>query len=116
MFDLPWRKKMCERFTVEVPGITEPWQIGVIVGPSGSGKTAVARKAFGASIDRGAPWPVDRAVIDCIGELLIKLITQTLSAVGFSSPPPLHHWDFQHTCGGFHPSARFATQPHQPKK
>jgi GNAT superfamily N-acetyltransferase len=87
MFDLPWRKKMNEHFVVEIPAVEEPWQIGVIVGPSGSGKTAVARKAFGASIDRGAPWPVDRAVIDCFGDLPIKVITQTLSAVGFSSPP-----------------------------
>ena len=87
MFDMPPRQTLEEHFEVEVPGADEPWQIGVIVGPSGSGKTSVARAAFGAGLYTGAPWPDDRAVIDCFGDLPIRLITQTLTAVGFSSPP-----------------------------
>jgi hypothetical protein len=87
MFDLPQRQTLSEHFTVEVPDINGPWQIGAIVGPSGSGKTSVARAAFGDALYAGGLWPADRAVIDCFGELPIRTITQTLTAVGFSSPP-----------------------------
>ena len=87
MFDMPLRARMTERFRVEVPGLDEPWTIGVIVGPSGSGKSTVARCAFGDAVYAGGDWPADCAVIDCFGDLPVKDITQTLTAVGFSSPP-----------------------------
>ena len=87
MFDMPQRTTLSERFTVELPDLSDPWQIGVIVGPSGSGKTSIARQAFGASLYTGGDWPADRAAIDCFGDLPIRNIVQTLTAVGFSSPP-----------------------------
>ena len=87
MFDMPDQPALSERFTVELPTDSEPWQIGVIVGPSGSGKTAVARKAYGRNIYAGSSWPADRAVIDCFGDRPIRDITRMLSLVGFSSPP-----------------------------
>lgn len=87
MFDMPARDELTERFTVELPDAEDPWQIGVIVGPSGSGKTSIARAAFGQNLYTGSAWPADRAAIDCFGDLPIRKITQTLTAVGFSSPP-----------------------------
>ena len=41
MFDVPLAKKAVEDIHVELPDLTSPWQIGLIVGPSGSGKTVL---------------------------------------------------------------------------
>lgn len=87
MFDVVVADKCREEFSVEVPGMDEDWQIGVIVGPSGSGKSTIARHAFGDLLYQGADWPADKAVVDCFGELPIKEITHALTTVGFSSPP-----------------------------
>ncbi|HUY34663.1 MAG TPA: GNAT family N-acetyltransferase [Pirellulales bacterium] len=87
MFDLAPADRCRETFAVEVPGLDEPWQIGVIVGPSGSGKTTIARQAFGEALCSAAEWPTDRAVVDCLGELPIKQLTRAFTAVGFGSPP-----------------------------
>lgn len=87
MFDVPLAEKCRQRFSVELPDLSELWQVGVVVGPSGSGKTTVARQAFGEALYTGHPWPPDKAVIDCFGERPMKEIAQTLTAVGFSSPP-----------------------------
>ena len=86
MFDLPIEPDSRESFRAELPDLTDAWQIGVIVGPSGSGKTSIARAAFGAALYDPQPWPAQKAVIDCLGDLPIKQITRTLTAVGFSSP------------------------------
>jgi len=86
MFDLPARENAEERFSAELPGDDEPWQIGLIVGPSGSGKTTIARKAFGR-LDGVRRWPRDRTIVDSFGRRSIKEITAMLTAVGFSSPP-----------------------------
>ncbi|HQU46883.1 MAG TPA: hypothetical protein PK867_29030, partial [Pirellulales bacterium] len=56
MFGLTVNKSCRESFSVEVPGLDEPWQIGAIVGPSGSGKTTVARAAFGQRFTRRHRW------------------------------------------------------------
>lgn len=87
MFALPLEKKSTASFSVEVPGVDEPWQLGVIVGPSGSGKSTIARAAFGTALAESFDWPNDRAVIDCLGAQPIKEMTRVLTAVGFSSPP-----------------------------
>jgi len=87
MFGLTLEGTAHETFRVEVPTTTEDWQIGAIVGPSGSGKTTVARKAFGRFLYRGGRWPKEEAVVEGFGEVSIKAITATLTAVGFSSPP-----------------------------
>jgi len=86
MFDLPVEPVLRETFRAEIPALDEQWQIGVIVGPSGSGKTSIARAAFGDALYGPQPWPAGRAIIDCLGDLPIKQITRTLTAVGFSSP------------------------------
>lgn len=87
MFDVPLAERLSATFAVEVPGVEEDWQIGLIVGPSGSGKTTIARRAFANDLAAGAIWPNDRAVVDCFGNLPAKKITGLLTAVGFSSPP-----------------------------
>jgi hypothetical protein len=86
MFDLSIEPDSREAFRAELPDLTDPWQIGVIVGPSGSGKTSTARAAFGTALYNSPPWPAQKAVIDSLGNLPIKQITRTLTAVGFSSP------------------------------
>jgi GNAT superfamily N-acetyltransferase len=87
MFDVPLADKLRETFSVDAPGLDEPWRIGLIVGPSGSGKSSIARAAFGEALYRGGEWPADRAVIDCLGEAPIKQLTGLLTSVGFGSPP-----------------------------
>ncbi|KPK83937.1 MAG: hypothetical protein AMJ81_07010, partial [Phycisphaerae bacterium SM23_33] len=94
MFDVPVAARARQAFCVEVPSLEEPWSIGAIVGPSGSGKTSIAKEAFGGLFYRPAAavgalgaWPADKAVIDGFGDLPIRQITRTLTAVGFSSPP-----------------------------
>jgi hypothetical protein len=88
MFDLDLAACGRSEIRAQIPDLTSPWQIGLIVGPSGSGKTTIARHAFGEALYHPKPWPVDRAVIDCFSpDLPIKHITQTLTAVGFSTPP-----------------------------
>jgi len=87
MFDLPRAETCRESFSVETPGLDEPWTVGAIVGPSGSGKSTVAREAFPEALCEAARWPADKAVIDGFGDLPIRQIAHTLTAVGFSSPP-----------------------------
>jgi len=87
LFDVPLAEKAVASFEVDVPGVDEPWQIGLIVGPSGSGKSTIARQAFGPWVFEAEPWPADRAVIDCFGELSARAVTSLLTSVGFGSPP-----------------------------
>jgi hypothetical protein len=87
MFDLQLGAKSTERFEVDVPGLRENWQIGLIVGPPRSGKTTVARRAFRDALYSGADWPNRRAVVDCFGDLSIRQVIELFTAVGFSSPP-----------------------------
>jgi hypothetical protein len=87
MFDLGLALATSRRIRAQLPDPHEPWQLGVIVGPSGSGKSTLARHAFANSLYQRQPWPADRAVIDCFDDLPIKVITRTLTAVGFSTPP-----------------------------
>jgi GNAT superfamily N-acetyltransferase len=89
MFDVPLAAEQTQRFTAELPGLAEPWQIGLIVGPSGSGKSTIARRQWPAAYATVRPWPADRALVDGFGTGTIKEISGALTAVGFSSPP---HW------------------------
>jgi GNAT superfamily N-acetyltransferase len=103
MFDVPLSDKSTERFQVELPDVTEEWQIGLIVGPSGSGKSTIARQAFAndetrMTNDETLPssfvtrhssfdWPADRAVVDCFGDISVRRVVDLFTAVGFGSPP-----------------------------
>ncbi len=88
MFDVTLEKKLTNEFEVEVPDMSEAWQVGVIVGPSGSGKSTIAKEAFGGKLYTSSRWPKSKAVIDAFpAGLEVKQITSMLTAVGFSSPP-----------------------------
>ncbi len=88
MFDLDVGKKSTETFEVELPDVSDDWQIGAIVGPSGSGKSSVAREAYKRSLyNAGTGWPKAKSVLDGFGIKDIRQITQSLTSVGFSSPP-----------------------------
>ena len=87
MFDVPLAEKATQQFSVALPDLSAPWQIGLIVGPSGSGKSTVARRLFAESLAGEAPWSTELAVVDGLGPLTIKQITGLFTAVGFSSPP-----------------------------
>jgi len=86
MFGLAATSRASETFSAEVPDLSEDWAVGAIVGPSGSGKSTVAREAFGKAVYRPGRWPKG-AVVDGFGDAPVKAVTQTLTAVGFSSPP-----------------------------
>lgn len=87
MFDVPLEAKASQTFAVELPGLDEAWDVGLIVGPSGSGKSSVAAACYGGELYRGAEWPADRAVIDGFDETPLRQVVELLTAVGFSSPP-----------------------------
>ena len=87
MFDVPLAERSVERFSVEIPADDEDWRVGLIVGPSGSGKSTVARQHYGDRLRGHEPWPEDRAVVDCFDDTPTRGIVETLTAVGFSSPP-----------------------------
>jgi len=88
MFDVPLEKKLTNSFSVDVPDLSEEWQVGVIVGPSGSGKSTIANKVFGESLYKAGKWPKNKAIVDAFPKgLEVKQITNMLTAVGFSSPP-----------------------------
>lgn len=87
MFDVPLAQKAESNFTVELPPLDSDWKIGLIVGPSGSGKSTVAAELFGDELYRQFDWPDEKAVVDAFGDHPVKTILQTLTTVGFSSPP-----------------------------
>lgn len=89
LFDVPVTARASETFNVELPALSEGWQIGLIVGPSGSGKSTIARHAYGDNVYQpGQGWPEKKSVLDGFDpDLPAKELTALLSAVGFSSPP-----------------------------
>jgi GNAT superfamily N-acetyltransferase len=87
MFDVPIEERVRHELTAEVPGLEESWTIGAIVGPSGSGKTTLARAAFGDAVYKRRAWPRNKAIIDCFGDVPVKLLAHGLVAVGLGSPP-----------------------------
>jgi len=88
MFDVALEAKSRAAFSVELPGLDEQWQIGAIVGPSGSGKSTIARAHFGRRLYTPGRWRKGESILDGFDpRLSIKTVVQTLTAVGFSSPP-----------------------------
>lgn len=87
MFDVSVAQKMTKRWDVNLPIEDKPWQIGLIVGASGSGKTTLAQKLFDQKMHKGFTWKANSILDDFPAELDVKTITETLSHVGFSSPP-----------------------------
>jgi len=75
------------KWSIDLPLDERPWTIGLVVGPSGSGKTTVLEECFDFHTHT-APWSTTEAVVDGFrDELTTERVVQTLTGVGFSSPP-----------------------------
>lgn len=85
MFDVPPQEKARLAWSVTVPALDEPWNVGLIVGPSGSGKSSVMRRVYGdmPRLAWGAPSVVD----DFPRTLSVQQITEACGAVGFNTIP-----------------------------
>ena len=87
MFDVALDEKVSHSWKIELP-IDFAWSIGLIVGPSGSGKSTIARHLFGDCVCDGFRWSKTKSLLDDFPKRLeTKEIVQTLTSVGFSSPP-----------------------------
>ena len=90
LFDIPVQEKLKKEWNIHCPIENKPWQIGLIVGSSGAGKTTIAKKMFGEdNYHFGFEWKESNLLDDFPTENSVKDITDSLSHVGFSSPP---HW------------------------
>lgn len=88
MFEVQPSPTSREEWTVDADLTARPWSIGLIVGPSGSGKSTIARELFGAALVEGHEWDGARSILDGFpASMGIKAVIETLSSVGFSSPP-----------------------------
>lgn len=87
MFDVD-KDEITKEFDVDIPIESKNWNIGLIVGASGTGKTTIAKEVFkDFDLFKGFEWS-GKAVVDDFDEKLgAKEITESLSKVGFSSPP-----------------------------
>lgn len=87
MFDVPVTEKLHREWDINLPIEERPWNIGLIIGASGSGKSTIANKIWPNQVHSGFDWNRSCFLDDFSTELEIKSITETLSKVGFSSPP-----------------------------
>jgi ABC-type polar amino acid transport system ATPase subunit len=88
MFDVPVEPVIRKSWMVDLPIEVEPWSIGLIVGASGAGKTTIAKRAFkDATFFEQHQWGATSFLNDFKKELDVKQITDSLSHVGFASPP-----------------------------
>tara|TARA_B100000963_G_scaffold273400_1_gene241587 strand:- start:3053 stop:4150 length:1098 start_codon:yes stop_codon:yes gene_type:complete len=88
MFDVPPTEKLRKEWNVKMPIEEKDWQIGLIVGTSGSGKTTIAKRVFGKECYHdGYKWTSPSLLDDFNKDLSANDITNSLSHVGFSSPP-----------------------------
>ena len=87
MFDVDM-KEVKKDFDVKIPIDKSEWNIGLIVGASGSGKTTIAKKVFNEfEFFKGFEWSNPTFLDDFDENLSAKKITESLSKVGFASPP-----------------------------
>lgn len=88
MFDVPVQDRLTKSWLVNMPIEDFDWSVGLIVGASGTGKTTIAKKAFGDnSYFNSHKWGNDSFLNSFSKDLDIKDITDSLSHVGFASPP-----------------------------
>ena len=88
MFDVPASKKLRKEWHINMPIEDKDWQIGLIVGASGAGKTTIAKRVFGDDVyHQGYNWSASSLLDDFDESLSASDITNSLSHVGFSSPP-----------------------------
>lgn len=87
MFDVPVTNKLRREWNVHLPIEDKDWSVGLIVGASGSGKTTLAKRIFGDAVHNSFEWRQPCLLDDFPKDCDLKTITETLSKVGFSSPP-----------------------------
>jgi ABC-type ATPase with predicted acetyltransferase domain len=88
MFDVLPSDVSRVEWDVSVPVEDRDWQVGLIVGPSGSGKSTIAAELFGEALVDEHEWAHDRALVDGFpADMTATQVADTLSRVGFSSPP-----------------------------
>jgi ABC-type transporter Mla maintaining outer membrane lipid asymmetry ATPase subunit MlaF len=88
MFDVPMSDKLVKSWEVDLPIESLDWSVGLIVGASGAGKTTIAKRAFNDAVFfQSHEWGVSSFLNDFEQSLDIKTITDSLSHVGFASPP-----------------------------
>lgn len=77
-----------KEFDVNIPIENISWNIGLIVGASGTGKTTIAKSCFeNFDFFEGFDWSGDSVLDDFDASLDAKQIVESLSKVGFASPP-----------------------------
>lgn len=88
VFDLKPAEHLRLEWDANLPIEERAWNVGLIVGPSGSGKSTIARELFGSSMVSEFAWPKDKPVVDSFpADMPIRDVIETLSSVGFNSPP-----------------------------
>lgn len=87
MFDVTVEDKLRREWDVDVPIDDRQWNIGLITGPSGSGKSTIAHQLFGDCVHASFVWSKSCLLDDFPVDAQVVEITETLSRVGFSSPP-----------------------------
>lgn len=87
IFDMSAKELSEVHFDCELRIDDKAWNVGLIVGPSGSGKTTIAKYLF-ERVSHNYDWPEDQSVLDGFSECLdVDTIVETISRVGFNSPP-----------------------------
>ena len=88
MFDVPMTGRLVKSWEVDLPIESLDWNVGLIVGASGAGKTTIAKRAFNNAVFfESHKWGKSSFLNDFQPTLDIKTITDSLSHVGFASPP-----------------------------
>jgi ABC-type ATPase with predicted acetyltransferase domain len=88
MFDVPMTGRLVKSWEVNLPIESLNWNVGLIVGASGAGKTTIAKRAFDDAVFfESHEWGKSSFLNDFQSSLDIKTITDSLSHVGFASPP-----------------------------
>lgn len=87
MFDVPPQESQRLEWHVDLPIDSDDWQVGLIVGPSGCGKTQIARRLWGASIDKELQWGIGATIDSFDKSLDMEQITEACMAVGFNTIP-----------------------------
>ena len=87
MFDLGKREEAAEEWFLKAEHENiEDWSIGAILGPSGSGKSTIMEELFGSP--KTFKWNITNSLVDDFKkDLPMKSIIDSLSGVGFGSPP-----------------------------
>ena len=87
MFDID-KDELIKEFNINIPIENKEWNVGLIIGSSGSGKTTIAKNLFKDYLFfNGFEWNSESFLDDFDKKLSPKDIIESLSKVGFSSPP-----------------------------